>query len=233
MAWAEYWYNTTYHSSLNATPFRVVYGRHPPPLMFYGSQKSTNATSDEQLAECDLVLDNLRSQLLVAQDRMKKFADRKRREKEFQDGDWVYLKLRPYRQASVAHRKNEKLSPKFYGSYHIIERIGPVAYRLDLPTTTTIHPVFHVSQLKQAIGSNVDIQTDPPMFTDNFEWAAEPVDIMAYRKREGSGEWELLVQWKGLPEHEGTWELLEDFRQQFPDFPLEDKVSGFHAGGYC
>lgn len=75
----------------------------PPALLFYGDQKTNNATLDEQLLERDTIIDNLRAQLLKAQDRMKKQADLHRREKEFAVGEWVFLKLRPYRQVTMAH----------------------------------------------------------------------------------------------------------------------------------
>lgn len=63
----------------------------------------------------------------------------------------VYLKLQPYRQASVSMR-NMKLAPKFYGLYKIMKKVGKVAYKLELPSTSRVHPTFHVSQLKKHIG---------------------------------------------------------------------------------
>ena len=83
---------------------------------------------------------------------MKKFVDRKRHEWEFEVGDYVYLKLHPYRQTSVVIRHNEKLSSKYFGLYCIEERVGKVAYRLILPTGASTHPVFHALQLKKALG---------------------------------------------------------------------------------
>lgn len=100
----------------------------------------------------------------------------------------------------------------------------PCAYKLDLSLEATIHPVFHVSQLKQAMRSNDYVESSPPMLTENFEWIAKPEDVMAYRTNEITNGWELLVQWKGFPEHEGTWESLEQFHQQFPDFPHNSHV---------
>lgn len=83
---------------------------------------------------------------------MKKYVDVKCREVSFEVGDMVYLKLQPYQQKSLAKKECEKLSPKFFGPYEIIEKIGEVAYRLRLPPSTTIHNVFHVSQLKKVVG---------------------------------------------------------------------------------
>jgi hypothetical protein len=79
-------------------------------------------------------------------------ANKKRSERAFAIGDWVYLKLQPYKQKSVATRKSHKLSPKFYGPYQVIDRIGTVTYKLFPPPTATIHLVFHISLLKKHVG---------------------------------------------------------------------------------
>lgn len=104
----------------------------------------------------------------------------------------------------MAHRRNEKLSPKYFGPYQILEKFGTVDYKLDLPPEATIHMVFHVSQLNQAMGSNDYVENTPPMLKDDFEWVVEPEDIMAYRTNEVTNEWELLVQWKGPLGHLGV-----------------------------
>ena len=107
----------------------------------------------EQLMEDrNAILDDLRMQLLRAQQRMKLQADQKRHHVEFNVGDLVFLKLRPYRQRSLAQRKFEKLAARYYGPFKVLQRIGKVAYKLELPQTAKLHPVFHVSQLRAALG---------------------------------------------------------------------------------
>ena len=88
---------------------------------------------------------------------MKQLADKKRLEREFVVGDWVFLKLRPFCQNSLKNFKPNKLSPKYYGPFLVVERIGRVAYRLDLPAEAQIHPTFHVSLLKLAKGDHSQI----------------------------------------------------------------------------
>ncbi|KAA0063300.1 Ty3/gypsy retrotransposon protein [Cucumis melo var. makuwa] len=222
--WAEYWYNTTYHESIGISPFQAVYGRLPPPLIQYGEMKTPNSTLDQQLRDRDVILGALKEHLRVAQERMKKFADLKRRDVEFQTGDFVFLKLRPYRQTSLRKKRNEKLSPKYFGPYRILERIGTVAYKLELPSNAAIHPVFHVSQLKKAIGNIKEVQPLDPYVNECHEWITQPEEIYAYRKNQATKEWEALVHWKGLPPHEATWENYADLKVQFPEFHLEDKV---------
>jgi len=95
----------------------------------------------------------LQQDLFRAKHRMKKQADQHRSEHSFAVGDLVYLKLQLYVQTSLAPRSHQKLAFCFFGPFRITARIGSVAYRLDLPAHSSIHLVFHVSQLKKAIGA--------------------------------------------------------------------------------
>lgn len=81
-------------------------------------------------------------------------------------GEHVYLRLQPYRQLIAAMRRNQKLSPRYFGPFEILERVGNLAYRLQLPKNSIIHPVFHVSLLKKFIGNKVIVLTELPLVVE-------------------------------------------------------------------
>lgn len=79
------------------------------------------------------MLDELKFHLVRAQEKMKMVADKHRRDIQFEVGDLVYIKLRPYHLRTLARKPNEKLGPKYFGPFEVIKLIGPMAYRLQLP----------------------------------------------------------------------------------------------------
>ena len=88
-----------------------------------------------------------------AQAKMKLAVDGQRGDAHFEVEDFVYLKLRPYRLRFLAKKLNEKLSTRYFGPYKVVQRVGLVAYKIELSSSTSIHPVFHVLQLKRALGA--------------------------------------------------------------------------------
>jgi hypothetical protein len=88
-----------------------------------------------------------------AKNQMKMKANKYRTERSFTVGTCDYVKLQPYVQPSVAARSNQKLAYWFFGPYLITEKIGSVAYKLQLPPSPTVHPIFHFSQLKGVVPS--------------------------------------------------------------------------------
>ena len=232
LPWAEYWYNTLYHTTTQSTPFWLLYGRDPPPLVRYG-HGSTIVSSVEHMEEGDGVLEELELNLHKAQDQMRATANRKRHEEHYDVGDLVYLKLPLYCQKSLAKRRNEKLSPWYYGPFPIEARVGMVAYRLTLPPSSTIHPMFHVSQLRKAVGTAPTSSSLPSQLTAEMELLVEPRTILGVRQCLTGSTFvtEVLVQWKDLLDFEATWESFATIQNQFPEFHLVDKVA-VREGGY-
>ncbi|PRQ49850.1 hypothetical protein RchiOBHm_Chr2g0126521 [Rosa chinensis] len=144
------------------TPFQALYGYPPPKVQLYLPGSTAVHEVDQQLKDRDSLLAMLKQNLKKAQERMKHFYDKKHTERSFIVGDWVYLKLQPYRQHSVQRRLVHKLSAKYYGPFEIVQKIGSVAYKLNLPATSKIHPVFHVSLLKKKLGQHVVVKPHLP-----------------------------------------------------------------------
>lgn len=89
----------------------------------------------ESFRQRDATLAILKDNLKVAHDRMKLLADKNRCDISFAAGDWVYIRLRPYSQLSVRRQRYNKLSRRFFDPFQIIQRIGDVAYKVDLPAS--------------------------------------------------------------------------------------------------
>lgn len=173
LPWAEFWYNTTYHTSTGMTPFQALYGRLPPSIPHYQVGTSPIAEVDQKLASRDELLRQLKANLHAANNRMKQVADSKRRDIEYQVGDMVFLKLHLYRQHTIFRQPSQKLASRFYSPYQIEKMIGKVAYQLKLLEGSRIHPIFHVSMLKKK-GESTIATADLPLVDDNVGIVMEP-----------------------------------------------------------
>lgn len=156
----EFWYNTTYHSALGKIPFEVLYGHPPRHFGITSGDHSSSLKLEEWLHDRAVMSKLIQQHFLRAKQKMKAQAGKKRSVREFQVGDLVYLKLQPYVQLSVARRSSHKLCFKYFRPYKIIQKVGKIAYKLDLPEGSLIHPVIHVSQLKKAIKSPKNVSPD-------------------------------------------------------------------------
>lgn len=149
---AEWSYNTSLHSSAGLTPFEIVYGKPPPTLAHYLQGTSPNEAVDSMITSRQEIHHKLQRRLTKAQDNMKKLANTKRWDISYTVGQWVYVKLRPFRQRSVTGSLHPKLSKRYFGPFQVMERIGQVSYPLQLPEGACIHPVFHSSILREHHG---------------------------------------------------------------------------------
>lgn len=191
---AEFWFNTSYHSAILQSPFEALYG-YPPG--HFGIRDDACSVPDlhEWLNERKVMTQLLKQHLNRAQQQMKLYADKKCSFREFSNVDWVYLKLQPYIQSSVAKRANHKLSFRYFGPFQVLYRVGKVAYKLSLSAESSIHPVFHVSQLKHAVGFRHSVQPCLPACSD----LKVPVAVLASRQiRKGNSvKAQVLIRWSG------------------------------------
>jgi hypothetical protein len=147
-------------------------------------------------------------------------ADKNRSECSFEVGDMVYLKLQPYIQTSIATRASHKLSCRYFGPYPVVTKVGTVAYKLQLPEHTNIHPVFHVSLLKKALPPTTYVSSDLHVNseTDIFH---VPIKVLQRRLKPDGDHIvpKVLVQWSSWPPSMATWELEDELKKQFPAAP--------------
>lgn len=225
LPWAEYSYNTSPHSSTKLTPFKILYGRDPPQLRRVEKNHTTVDSLEEILLERDAMLGELQFNLMKAQQVMKLAADKRRRDESYEVGEQVFVKLQPYRQKSLASRPFDKLAARFYGPFPITQRIGKVAYKLQLPSYSKIHPVFHVSQLKRAVGTTPASTILPEQLAPDLELIAVPEALLDVRqKTKGDpGALEVLMKWQGHQPFEATWEDMFAMQARFLIFTLRTR----------
>jgi len=222
---AEYWYNTSFHSAAQLTPFEVLYNQPPPCHLPYLPGESDHIMVDRSMQAKEAMIKQLQQNLLRAQHRMKMLADQHRTEKEMRIGDWVWLKLQPYRQTSVASRGNMKLGPKYFGPFMILDKVGPVAYKLALPPEAMIHSTVHISQLKSFHGQLPHQPYIPEWMRGvDAEPALIPYKILARRmvKRQNRPAVQYLIQWKHHTEEQATWMFADVFEAKYPTFSFTD-----------
>ena len=210
LAQVEYVYNNGVHAATRFTPFYLNYGVHPehPAAIIVGDAqaRAEGANRFSERVSRDLLAAKLH--LEEARRRMKALADRHRREKEFAVGDRVLLNTK---NIELMHSgPSRKLQARFVGPFRIRARIGPVAYRLQLPQGWRIHNVFHVSLLREFITTadygERELEAPPPdLVDDEEEYEVERV-IDHRERRQGRRTFlEYLVKWRGYGMEEALW----------------------------
>ncbi|WVZ93594.1 hypothetical protein U9M48_039562 [Paspalum notatum var. saurae] len=113
----------------------------------------------------------------------------------------------------ILHGRRMFLGPRYAGPFQVLEHIGTVAYRLQLPPGAHIHDVFHIGVLKLFHGTPTASLTPlPPL--ENGRLLPTPLKVLRARLRRGA--WHVLVQWEGADAADATWEPLEQFKTSFP-----------------
>ncbi|KAF2293086.1 hypothetical protein GH714_036471 [Hevea brasiliensis] len=176
LTWAEYWYNTSYHTVAGMTPFERVYGRPPPTLtQFLPGETKVDAVAQD-LSTRDELHRQLSYNLNRAQQCMVRAANKHRREVEYKVGD-VFLKIRPHRQSTLSKIIHPKLAARYLGPFPIIQKISAAAYKLQLPESSKIHLIFHVSQLKKVVGQHL-VATNLPKDLEIDDKLVEPETLL-------------------------------------------------------
>nr|GEU84945.1 putative reverse transcriptase domain, ribonuclease H-like domain, aspartic peptidase domain protein [Tanacetum cinerariifolium] len=152
----EFSYNNSYHSSIKCAPYEALYGR-----------------------KCQIPIAWTEERLKTARYRQKSYADQRRKTLEFSVSDKVLLKVSP-RKGVVRLSKRSKISPRYIGPYEIVERVGPVAYRLRLPQELIgVHDMFHMSNLKKCLAdANLHVQLEEIKINNKLRFVKEPIEII-------------------------------------------------------
>jgi len=224
----EFAYNNSYQSTIGMPPFEALYGRKcRSPICW-------EEIGDRTLFGADIVVDTtekirtIRKRMKAAQSRQKAYADRRRRPLEFAEGDKVFLKVSPIK-GMVRGGKRNKLDPRYIGPFEILERIGPLAYRLALPPEIEkIHDVFHVSQLRKYVPDPSHVlKYSPLQLQEDLSYTVEPVQILDRKEKQLRNKAIPLVKvlWRSKEIEEATWESEEEMMQNYPQ--LFQGTSGF------
>ena len=215
---AEFWFNSNFHTSLKLTHFKALYGFPPPTLQTYVPGTTRVDALDSLLCQREVILATLRSNLAATQERIEVQVDKHRQDRSFEVGDWVYLRLQPYRQRTLAYKGKWKLSPRYFGPFQVLQKVRTVSYKLDLLPKAKLYHVFHVSCLKLKLGQQVHpFPTLPPMDEEGQVYT-EPIRVLQTRSRSLRSQviTEVLVQWSGCSSDDATWESLHKLQMSFP-----------------
>ena len=178
----------------------------------------------------------IQERLKVARSRQKSYADTRRRDLQFKEGDKVFLKVSPVR-GTLRFGQKGKLARRYIGPYEILSKIGDVAYRLALPPELSgVHNVFHVSMLKKYVPNPSHVlQHEPLEIREDASYLEKPVRIVDTKEQELRNRtihW-VKVQWKNHEPEEATWELRDQVQRKYPQllpkvnlfFYLEDQIT--------
>ncbi|KAL0534776.1 hypothetical protein IC582_029069 [Cucumis melo] len=205
----EFAYNNSYQATIGMAPFEALYGKCCRSLVCWGEVCEQRLMGPELVQSTNEAIQKIRSRMHTAQSRQKSYADVRRKDLEFEVGDKVFLKVAPMRGVLRFERRG-KLSPRFVGPFEILERIGPVAYRLALPPSlSTVHDVFHVSMLRKYVPDpSYVVDYEPLEIDENLSYTEQPVKVQAIEVKTLRNKEIPLVKilWRNHRVEEATWE---------------------------
>jgi hypothetical protein len=213
---AEFAYNNTAHSATKVSPFYAYTGQHPS---FIPSALPTykSPAAEDIVKEIQSTQDEIKAALEVAAEQMKRHYDRRVDEApDFQPGDMVYLDGKNVHTSQPAR----KFARKRHGPFKIIEKIGKLNYRLELPDKWTIHDVFHVVLLKKAEPDQIPGRQQAAVPVPDIVPPPVHQELFAIEKiidnRMKNGALEYKVKWQGYPNAQNTWEPASNLDETDP-----------------
>jgi hypothetical protein len=216
----EFAYNNSYQASIKMAPYEALYGRRCRSPLYWDEVGERQLTGPELIQETAEKITLIRQRLTEAQNRQKSYADHRRRDLEFTNGDKVFLKVAPMK-GVTRFGKRGKLNPRYIGPYEILDRVGPLAYRLALPPHLSgVHNVFHVSTLRKYVADPshvLEAETIP--LRENLSYEEIPMKIIDKKENELRRRRISMVKvmWSNhqSPE-EASWELEETMHDNYP-----------------
>ncbi|GKC69573.1 putative reverse transcriptase domain-containing protein [Tanacetum coccineum] len=212
-------YNNSYHASIKAAPFGALYGRSADHLFIGPKLEMFNLQDQKIIHETTEKILQIRQRLQAVRDRQRSYANIRRKPLEFQVGDRVMLKVSP-RKGIIRFGKRGKLNPWYIRPFKILKRVGPVAYKLELPEElSNLHSTFHVSNLKKCLSDkSIIIPMKELRLDDKLNFVEEPVEIMdrEIKQLRQSRIPIVKVRWNSKRGPEFTWEREDDIRAKYP-----------------
>ena len=209
LSMVEFALNNTQHSSLAKTPFFLNFGQHPlTPVALETIRLSKVPAALKWTQNMQQALQNAKAFLQAAKDRQKAYADAKRTEAHFAVGSQVLLST-----INLTPKFGvKKLYPKWLGPFTVTHQVNDVAYKLKLPDSLKIHPVFHVSLLKP-YSSDGKVQPPAGFLTEEGDlvWYVEKILLHRDKKSGKRVKKEYLVKWEGYGPEDTSWEPEDHF----------------------
>ena len=216
----EFAYNNSFQSTIGMAPYEALYGRKCRSPICWEEVGERKLFGPEIIEITTDKVKVIRERIKQAQDRQKSYADNRRRDLEFEVGDYVFLRVSPWK-GVMRFGKKGKLSPRYIGPYEIIKRIGSTAYQLVLPLELAqLHNVFHVSMLKKYISDPSHVLTGQSIeLKEDLSYVEEPVQILDRKDQVLRTKTIPLVKvlWRSHTIEEATWEREDKMRSQYPD----------------